>query len=1015
MPLINQSVPNLIQGVSQQPDAVRFEGQCEDQVNAISSIVDGLSKRQSTEIIANLNHEINENDIVHFIDRSETEQYVITLSNGKLRGYNIARNPPNSNRVCRFTNNLIGSTSSTTELDITSISYLNGLNKNNSKLLTVADNTFIVNKTQAVQPLTDKTPVEDLEALYYIKQGDYDKLYSTDVQLNYARVEVNSNSSVTYNGLGDDITGTTLLNYWSGLSVSTTEADGEEYNRLVGIGANGTLPVGTTINVATSSGTSFNNVNEIAYSFKRKFTDIRVMEEPELSFTLDANGAIDTCTVTKAGAFKVNTITQSIYGGATGLSSILKLVIHKVSDTSSYVLSSTATIRSGEAKPTSVNGQTTSDASIEADTLTIMSDFYNEGLFDDLIEDSTNETHPIHESYKNRYYAQSLTSNLVALRPNKGIMLHTDRNNPDKFKVNVKDGLAGDGLGLVYREVGDITDLPLTCKNGFKVKVGGDIETGADDYYVKFKTSGDGAAGKGTWQETVGFNISKGIDKTTMPYRIINTGVNTFTLDYGSWDEREAGDDDTNPHPSFVSPSATDSRYIENIFFFKNRLGFLSRDNIIMSEAGEAFNFYRKTVSTLLDTAPIDIQVSSPNVVNLKNAVGFQENLIVFSEKGQFVMKGGDILTSKTVSVTPVTNFENDSSINPIALGSYIYFPVKRDKFYGFQEFTVNASTDVYDSNEITEHVPKYIPNNIVEMVGSSTENAIAVVSKGNTGEELSNIYVYRYFFSNNKKLLSSWFKFSVYGTIRGIGFMGSDLNIIIHQPTLQINYVSQTSFNQSYALKLPFSSVSKAQEGTFNHLTNLDFREKLIVNNSQTVDLDFKRFPSTTVCYKDDGSIIPITISNTVTHLSPFSLSKTTITFDDGAQTGTFYIGVPFDFKYTFSELVFKDSKGQGGTPTNSSRYMLKNGTIFFDNTHTFQTKVTPKNRNAQLDTFSANTVGDTITGQLDVSDGGFRFPIFANSDDTTISIIDSTPFSININSAEFEGLVKPRSKRIG
>jgi hypothetical protein len=45
MPLINTSVPNLIQGVSQQPDASRFAGQCEEQENALSSVADGLKKR----------------------------------------------------------------------------------------------------------------------------------------------------------------------------------------------------------------------------------------------------------------------------------------------------------------------------------------------------------------------------------------------------------------------------------------------------------------------------------------------------------------------------------------------------------------------------------------------------------------------------------------------------------------------------------------------------------------------------------------------------------------------------------------------------------------------------------------------------------------------------------------------------------------------------------------------------------------------------------------------------------
>ena len=48
MPLLTTSVPNLVQGVSQQPDNLRHPGQADNQVNAISSVVDGLTKRPNT-------------------------------------------------------------------------------------------------------------------------------------------------------------------------------------------------------------------------------------------------------------------------------------------------------------------------------------------------------------------------------------------------------------------------------------------------------------------------------------------------------------------------------------------------------------------------------------------------------------------------------------------------------------------------------------------------------------------------------------------------------------------------------------------------------------------------------------------------------------------------------------------------------------------------------------------------------------------------------------------------------
>ena len=48
MALISQSIPNLINGVSQQPPSLRLNTQAELQENGLSSVVTGLSKRPCT-------------------------------------------------------------------------------------------------------------------------------------------------------------------------------------------------------------------------------------------------------------------------------------------------------------------------------------------------------------------------------------------------------------------------------------------------------------------------------------------------------------------------------------------------------------------------------------------------------------------------------------------------------------------------------------------------------------------------------------------------------------------------------------------------------------------------------------------------------------------------------------------------------------------------------------------------------------------------------------------------------
>ena len=74
------------------------------------------------------------------------------------------------------------------------------------------------------------------------------------------------------------------------------------------------------------------------------------------------------------------------------------------------------------------------------------------------------------------------------------------------FKIRVEDGLGGQALGVIYREVNSITDLPARCYNGFgPVKVIGDADIDQDDYYVRFSTKDKSDFGEGSWIETVGY------------------------------------------------------------------------------------------------------------------------------------------------------------------------------------------------------------------------------------------------------------------------------------------------------------------------------------------------------------------------------------------------------------------------------------------------------------------------------------------------------------------------------
>ena len=161
--LISNSIQNLLNGVSQQPDTVKLPNQATTQENGLSDIITGLGKRPPTEHIAKLNNDTLENSKVHIINRDSTEQYAVLLNNQSIKVYDL-----NGNAKTVVTPN--------------GLSYLTATNpQKNFNLITVADYTFIVNKTIQTAKSGVTTTARPDEAIFYVKNGQYKTTYEIDI------------------------------------------------------------------------------------------------------------------------------------------------------------------------------------------------------------------------------------------------------------------------------------------------------------------------------------------------------------------------------------------------------------------------------------------------------------------------------------------------------------------------------------------------------------------------------------------------------------------------------------------------------------------------------------------------------------------------------------------------------------------------------------------------------------------------------------------------------------------
>ena len=141
------------------------------------------------------------------------------------------------------------------------------------------------------------------------------------------------------------------------------------------------------------------------------------------------------------------------------------------------------------------------------------------------------------------------------------------------------------------------------------------------------------------WEETIGPGLKFEIDETTMPHQLVRQANGIFKYEPVNWDNRLVGDDTTNPIPSFIGKKIT------NLFFYRNRLGMLSNEAVIMSRAGDYFNFFGSTSQVVTADDPIDIQATSTRPVTLNYTLATSIGLLLFGPNEQFLLStDADIL-----------------------------------------------------------------------------------------------------------------------------------------------------------------------------------------------------------------------------------------------------------------------------------------------------------------------------------------------------------------------------------
>ena len=383
-----------------------------------------------------------------------------------------------------------------------------------------------------------------------------------------------------------------------------------------------------------------------------------------------------------------------------------------------------------------------------------------------------------------------------------------------------------DLLKVMSSEVKNVDDLPDQCKHGYVVKVA-NSEADEDDYYVKFFGNND-RDGDGVWEECAkpGRNIE--FDKGTMPIQLVRQANGTFTVSQATWENADVGDTLTNPNPSFVGKT------VNQLVFFRNRLVFLSDENVIMSRPGEFFNFWSKTATTFTPQDVIDLSCSSEYPAIVYDGIQVNAGLLLFTKNQQFMLTtDSDILSPETAKLNAVASYNFNEKTNPVSLGTTVAFIDNANKYTRFFEMSNvlrQGEPDVVDQSKVISR----LLDKDISIVSESRENSAVFFSKKGTDE----IYCFRYFNSGDKRLLQAWCTWTLAGNIQYHCMLDDALFVITrnNNKDQMVKYslklddnghsvtdtrdTADTSDDYIYRVHLDHSSSVTAASGTYNSAT---------------------------------------------------------------------------------------------------------------------------------------------------------------------------------------------------
>ena len=971
---ITQTIPNLTQGISQQPDEYKIPGQVKDMVNALPDVSQGLLKRPAGKFVASLSDGTKNSSSngrwFHYY-RDENEQYIGQIHrDGTVRIWDCLTG--NEKNVV----NAIGNQN-----------YLTHTGDEDIQTLTLNDFTYLNNRTKTVEMDTTTEPDINFkkEIFVELKSISYAKQYALNLFDNTATSTVTTatrinvelvNSSNNYcDSNGFMRTHATRGN--SGFARCDTDAgDGRDAfapnvgTRIFSVDSGKTL-----VDEGAMGGTLANgNISDRSYSYQVNVNNNSSAGRKNLYFRIATTGqsvpytegsGSDQTTVYQA---RYTTTYDLLHGGEGWQKNdffyvfmkdgYYKVTIEEIS--TSVVQANLALVRP---QPTPFDTETTITAeSILGD---IRSQLISEGI-------SANDIQII------------------------GTGLHIKQSSVFNASTPV-----GELLNVVAGKVNDVGDLPSQCKNGMVVEV---VNSAAeeDNHYVKFFGNND-RDGEGTWEECAKPGRKIRLKRSTMPVLLIRTADSNFRLteldgsnytiagqqySVPQWDDALVGDDITNPEPSFVG------KEINKMLFFRNRFTILADENIVMSRPGDFTNFFGKSAIQLVASDPVDIAASSEYPAILFDGIQVNTGLVLFSKNQQFMLTtDSDVFSPTTAKINALSSYNFNFATNPISLGTTVGFLDNAGKFSRFFEM---AQVQREGEPEVIEQsaVVSRLFEKDLKLISNSRENSVIFFSE----EDTTTLYGYRYFDNIRERKLAAWFKWTLTGNIQYHCMQDDFLYVVVRNNGKDqlLKYAIKMDSNtiQLENNRVHLDHLMTTSGWTYNSTTKKSTKAKPVglESSNQLVAYDI-----------DDTANPPEAIGN----YADVTVNGSNLEINGDWSGQTFLLGYEYTMQVTLPTIYYVQQKGERFEADTRGNTILHRVKLAFGPVGVYETTLTRVGRTDYTELHEVTPANNYLANTSGVFDDNIirTVPIYDRNINATLTIKSTHPAPATIHNYMWEG----------